>query len=146
MNYKLKKCSECGSEFKQYNSLVKHCSNTCKSKTLKIGTIKKVPIKKFSKQRLIESPKYTLLRKEFLSKPENSKCFIDGCNRKANTIEHTRGRRGYADEWAKENKITLYIDVRFFKPCCIQHNLELENNPELSKKYQLSKITGKPKE
>lgn len=70
------------------------------------------------------------------------RCFIDGCNNVANTIEHTRGRVGYADEWARENNITLYIDKRFLKACCLQHNGELENNSELSKEYQLSKIHG----
>lgn len=52
------------------------------------------------------------------------------------------GRIGYADDWAIENGITLFLDVRFWKPCCLEHNLELENNPELSKQYQLSKIHG----
>ena len=52
------------------------------------------------------------------------------------------GRVGYADDWARDNKISLYLDIRFWKPCCLAHNLELENNPELSKKYQLSKIHG----
>ena len=77
--------------------------------------------------------------------PENKKCFIEGCNSEANTIEHIMGRKGFADEYARENNISLYLDKRFWKPCCLKHNLELENNPELSKKYQLSKISGKPK-
>jgi hypothetical protein len=52
------------------------------------------------------------------------------------------GRKGYADEWARENKIWLINDERFFEPCCWKHNGELENNPELSREYQLSKIHG----
>ena len=91
-------------------------------------------------------PKYKKKRIEFLSKPENSICFISGCNSRANTIEHTRGRVGYADDFARENGITLYLDERFWKPCCLHHNQELENNPELSKAYQLSKLTGKKKQ
>ncbi len=104
------------------------------------------PIKPVSDKRKVENAKYTVLRIEFLGKPENKICFINGCNKPADTIEHTRGRKGYADEWARDNKISLYIDVRFFKPCCCEHNLELERNPELAKEYQLSKIHGGKKE
>jgi len=70
----------------------------------------------------------------------NKICFIDGCSLTATTIEHTKGRTGYADEWARENKISLFLDERFWKGCCWKHNGELENNTELSHKYQLSKI------
>ena len=35
--------------------------------------------------------------------------------------------------------------LHLHQPCCNFHNLELERNPELSQKYQLSKITGKEK-
>ena len=76
---------------------------------------------------------------------ENLRCFIDDCNKRADTIEHTMGRKGFADDWAIENNVSLLLDVRFWKPCCNEHNLELERNPELSQKYQLSKITGKEK-
>lgn len=92
-----------------------------------------------------EDRKYTIKRLQFLSIPGNQRCFIDGCNRRADTVEHTRGREGYADDWARENDITLYLDERFWKPCCLEHNLELERNSDLSEKYQLSKISGKQK-
>ena len=97
-------------------------------------------IKKVSPKREVENKQYAIDRKEFLSCTENSQCFIEGCSRQANTIEHTKGRKGFADEWAMLNNVSLLLDQRFWKPCCIQHNLELETNPELSKKYPLSKI------
>lgn len=89
---------------------------------------------------------YVKLRKEYLAQPENQKCFIKGCTRKANTIEHRAGRKGFADKWARMNDIPLLIDVRFFAPCCLHHNLELEKNPALSKEYQLSRIHHGKKE
>jgi len=100
----------------------------------------KKPIKKSSDKGAFLIKELTKKRKIFLSLPENKNCFIEGCRREANTIEHRAGRKGYADKWARENDIPLIIDERFFAPCCIQHNQELENNPALSKKYQLSKI------
>jgi len=89
---------------------------------------------------------YVTIRKEYLARPENQKCFIEGCKRKPNTIEHRAGRKGFADKWARMNDIPLLIDERFFAPCCLHHNLELENNSELSKKYQLSRIHHGKKE
>jgi len=73
--------------------------------------------------------RYRKLRIEFLSQPENQTCFINGCYRPADTIEHTHGRIG-------EN----FLDVSTWKPCCWKHNLELETNSELSKKYQVKPI------
>lgn len=98
------------------------------------------PIPKVSKKRQIENAKYSVLRIEFLSKPENQICFVEECSRKANTIEHTKQRIGFADQWARDNNISLFLDVRFWKPCCLECNLELENNPEMARKYKLSKL------
>ncbi len=99
-------------------------------------------IKKFSDKRQANEREYNFNRKEYLSLPENKKCFVEGCKASANTVEHLMGRKGYADDFARENDLPLLLDERFWKPCCLKHNLEFENNPELSKKYQLSKIHG----
>lgn len=104
---------------------------------------KKAPtkkIKQMSDKRKEQTKDYTFARKEFLSRPENQKCFVEGCKRKANTVEHTKGRAGFADDWAREQNLPLLLDERFWEPCCLHHNLEFETSPELSKKYQQSKI------
>jgi hypothetical protein len=140
---------ECDNEFKLYKTTDKYCSPECQRKCNPPKEKKPIvwdqkprqPIKKFSKQRLREMPVYNKLRIEVLSDAK-FKCFIDGCTNVATTCEHTMGRKGYADEWARDNNISLYIDKRFLKACCYFHNSELENNPELSKEYQLSKIHG----
>ena len=103
------------------------------------------PIPFHSAKRKIENPIYLKQRLQFLAQPENHRCFIDGCGKRADTIEHSAGKLGFYDDWAKDNGITLYLDIRFWKPCCWDHNGELERNPELSHKYQLSKISGKEK-
>lgn len=105
----------------------------------------KTAIPFFSAKRTIENPIYSKERLRFLAQPENHRCFIEGCGKRADTIEHTMGKKGFADKWARDNGITLYLDVRFWKPCCWGHNGELERNTELSLKYQLSKISGKEK-
>jgi len=83
-------------------------------------------VNKVSTKRQKESVIYSKLRIEFLK--ENTICFIDGCNSIADTIEHTKGRG------------INYLKVEYWKPCCLKHNLELENNPAMAQKYQLSKL------
>lgn len=132
-----KRCNEF--HYPIYRALV----NAEKNKDKVKPTPKSIP--KVSVKRKIENPQYTIKRLQFLAQPENLRCFIEGCNKRADTIEHTMGRKGYADDWARENNISLFLDVRFWKPCCNDHNLELETNSDLSEKYQLSKISGKQK-
>jgi hypothetical protein len=144
-NFNQKKCKnkECGKIFKQYNSLQSYCSLACKSKCkppdLKLKSLYKIP--KVSDKRKALMPIYEKVRIEVLVEA-NFKCFIEGCTNVANTIEHTAGRKGFYDQWARDNNISLLVDKRFLKACCLFHNGELENNPKLSKEYQLSKIHG----
>ena len=143
-----KKCKNPECSNSAYSILIPYCGHVCKNKMktpdIKLKSLYK-PIAKFSKKRQIENLQYQVLRIEFLSKIENGICFIDNCNKTAYTIEHTMGRKGFADDYARDNNISLYLDIRFWKPCCNAHNLELENNSELSNKYQYSKISGKKK-
>ena len=133
-----KECKVCGTEFKMYRTTDKYCSGKCQMKDkkpdLKLKSLYK-PIKQISEKRKLEDIIYKSERIKFLSLPENQICFIEGCNKQATTIEHRAGRWG-----------SNYLDTNTWAPCCLEHNLELENNPELSKKYQFSKITGKPKQ
>ena len=133
---KNKICPVCSTEFEQKKIGQKHCSPKCFYSVTEKK--KSTTIKKVSEKRKKENLIYSERRKLFLS--INKICFIDGCSLTATTIEHTKGRTGYADEWARENKISLFLDERFWKGCCWKHNGELENNTELSHKYQLSKI------
>ena len=113
-----------------------YCSANCKKEYSKPPQQKKAySIPKVSDKRKIDNLKYTAQRIVFLGKIENQICFIDGCDRKANTIEHRAGR------WGKN-----FLDETTWAGCCSEHNIELENNPEMAKKYQLSKITGKEKQ
>ncbi len=97
-------------------------------------------INRLSKKRQKQSRDYTVKRKIFLAMPQNRICFIAGCGKIATTIEHKKGRSGFADKHARDNNIPLLLDERFWAGCCLHHNLELERNTELSKKYQLSKL------
>jgi hypothetical protein len=114
-------CEECKKDTPKKQFVPKHKAN------LKLKSFK--PIPKVSAKRKIDNLKYSALRIEFLGKKENQICFIDGCNKKSTTIEHRAGRIG-----------SNFLDTTTWAGCCLEHNLELENNPELSKQYQLSRI------
>ena len=90
------KICECGNHFIQYNSLKKYCSTKCeiKYKPHSQNLKQKTPIRKVSVKQEKLNKIYSKLRIEFLSLPENQICFIDGCNKKSNTIEHRAGRWG----------------------------------------------------
>lgn len=150
---KNKTCKDerCDNEFTPFNSLQKYCSWKCTNRNKKpsqnapksFSRKPRKPINKVSKKQAVINSQYSADRIVYLAKPENKICFIDGCNKKATTVEHTRGRgKGYFDEESRLTGICKTLDQRFWKPCCLEHNLELERNPELSKKYQLSKIHG----
>lgn len=133
-NIKRKKCklSECDNDFPLFNSLQKFCCFDCQMID-SAGSQKKekkyYKIKQFSSKRQKENKIYTAKRIVFLSVKENSICFVEGCRKKATTIEHTKGRVG-----------KNYLDETTWKGCCLSHNLEFENNTELSEKYQGSKF------
>ena len=135
------RCFNCGDKFVAKKFLQKSCESLeCeaifrerelqKQKHKRQGR-KPTRIKPVSEKRISEKIIYDSERIKFLQLPENSICFIEGCNKKATTIEHRAGRIG-----------KNYLDTTTWAACCLEHNLELENNPELSKKYQLSKIHG----
>lgn len=137
MKVKFGNCLDCPSGSAEKPLTAKRCNYhywnyRASLKPVKIKDIGK-PIAKVSEKRKIENREYTIKRLQFLAQPENQRCFIEGCGRKATTIEHRAGRG------------INFLNVETWAGCCLDHNLELERNPELSKKYQLSKITGKTK-
>lgn len=103
------------------------CGEIYKQNHIKQNT----PVKKVSESRKVENTKYAKLRKAFLSLPENKYCKIKGsnCTKLATTIEHSFGRIG-------DN----YLKISTWIPSCLNCNLELERNPELSKKHQFSRF------
>lgn len=142
MQVKQKDCRnpDCSNKFTPRLSTDKFCSYGCAKACQKPTDKKPVPIKKVSEKRKLEDIVYKSERIKFLMLDANKICFIDECNQPSTTIEHIAGRKGYADDWARDNNISLYIDKRYWRGCCLHHNLALENDPELSKKYQISKI------
>jgi hypothetical protein len=132
---KQKECRNLGCDvlFTPFKSTDKFCSYVCaktgQNPRKSTETKSRTKIQPMSQKRKKENAIYLKTRIEFLNEPENKICFIDGCDKSATTVEHTAGRIG-----------TKYLDQKFWKPCCLKHNLELENNPEMSNKYQLSKI------
>ena len=135
-DFKICKAKGCGEEFNSVFSKHRdYCSTDCykasKSSDLKLKSLK--PINNVSAKRKEEDAQYKILRQEFLSRPENKICPITGWP--ATEIHHKRKRRGYADEWARLNGITLYLDTRFWLAVSREGHQWIEDNPTES--YEL---------
>lgn len=139
-----KDCKVCGTEFKMYRTTDKYCSPNCMRKDPKFKqniSLKEIkPIRQVSKKQQILNSKYLVLNKEFLSKPENQICPVTG--EKATEIHHKKGRKGFADDWARENNIPLLIDVRFFLAVSRKGHMKIELEPEWAKEmgYSVNRI------
>lgn len=124
-----KECKVCGTEFKMYRTTDKYCSGKCKMKDkkpdLKLKSLYK-PIKQVSEKRKLEDIIYKSERIKFLSLPENQKCPVTG--EQTSQVHHMRKRRGYADEWARENKVSLYLDKRFWLAVSHKGHEKIEKN------------------
>lgn len=128
----------------RFRTTEKYCSRSCtyqaKFHKYKGKPVAKKKINHRTPKRMAQERQYHRDRMEYLRKPQNRFCFIHGCTARATTIEHTKGREGYADDWAWDNDVPLLLDQRHWQPCCWNHNLELERNPILSKAFQGSRI------
>ncbi len=89
----------------------------------------KKPIPKRSKKKIVEDLQYSVLRKEFLGKPENRICPITG--EEATTIHHKKGRLG-----------DLYLDTRYWIALSMRGHETVENSPQWAKEmgYSLSRL------
>lgn len=140
---KEKTCCICGGVFKLYRTTDKTCSITCEKKRLsnkpKANKIYTIPKK--SEKRKKEEAIYLKKKPDFLSKPENKKCPVFP-NLSTTDVHHKRGRIGYADEWARLNNISLYLDERYWLAVSRQGHRKIEDNPEWakSKGFSLNRI------
>lgn len=59
-------------------------------------------------------------------------------------IHHKMGRVGYADQWARDNDISLLIDIRFFLAVSREGHIWIESNREEAEKkgYILSRLSN----
>ena len=125
-----KKCKTCEKEFTpKYSTTERHCSRECfnkdKKPNLKLKSPKK--INQVSEKRKLENIIYKSERIKFLSLPENKKCPITG--KETTEIHHMMKRRGFADKWAIDNKLSLYLDKRFWLAVSRKGHEKIENNP-----------------
>jgi hypothetical protein len=91
--------------------------------------IRRVSKKQGKRERL-----YSKQRVEFLEdNPDCAMMVDDRCEGRANTVQHTKGRKGYADQWARDNDIWLINDVRFFLPACWPCHKYAEEHPNEAK-------------
>lgn len=87
---------------------------------------KKYRIKRFSEKREKEESIYKVEGPKFI---EGKMCAVFP-NQPATQVHHKKGRRGYADQWARDNNITLLNDKRFWLAVSNDGHTMIENDPE----------------
>lgn len=128
-----KKCKGCGKPFEpRYSTLEAFCSKKCTyTHQKKESPLKRIktPIPKRSKKKIVQDLQYSVLRKEFLGKPENRFCPITG--KPATDVHHMAGRLG-----------DLYLDTRYWIALSREGHRRVEENPEWAKKngYSLDRL------
>lgn len=143
---KPKRCqaTNCSNEFKPFRSTDKYCSLDCaiemqkepKKDTKRRRIIRKQPVKPVSGKQKILLAKYHKQRLVFLSKPENKKCPVFSLP--TTEIHHKQGRKGYADDWARENNVPLLLDERFWLAVSRTGHRKIEENPTWAKREGFS--------
>jgi hypothetical protein len=137
MEIELKNCKnkKCNNKFRQYNSLQQYCSFSCKKEDKKVKPIRQIGSKMV--KRLTE---YSRQRPIFLDKPKNKRCPVTG--ERTNQIHHKKGRKGYADKWARDNDVWLLNDERFFLAVSEDGHREIEGNTTwaMEQGYSLSRL------
>lgn len=131
---------ECEQEFTPRKSTDKFCSWKCASKNTKpiARTPIKPPTEKPKRKRIQrikpmsdkmkrEVAKYHRDRLVFLGKPENKICPVT--NQPTTDVHHKKGRVGYADEFARENDISLLHDQRFWLAVSRSGHRWIEEHP-----------------
>ena len=115
-----------------------------KREVKKVYRLKRTPLKRSTKKipvisskRSVEKAVYDIRRPIFL---RGKICPVTG--EKATEVHHMKGRKGYADDWARENGITLYLDERFWLAVSIRGHKKIEANPTWAYKmgYSLLRI------
>jgi len=56
----------------------------------------------------------------------------------ATDIHHMKGRVGYADQWARENNVSLLLDERFWLAVSRLGHIRIEDNPDWARKMGYS--------
>lgn len=130
LKFEICKAKDCNNEFVASNSKYPNaCSQICfqsmKKVDIKLKSLKS--IKTVSDKRKLEDFEYKVLREEFLSRPENKICPVTKWP--TNEIHHKRKRRGFADEWARLNNVSLYLDTRFWLAVSREGHQWIEDNP-----------------
>lgn len=100
----------------------------------------RTPIRKISSKQSKLNREYSQVRKAFLI--VNPKCRVFPTER-ATQVHHTMGRRGYADDYARENDISLTVDIRYFLAVSEKGHTWIHKNPRKAAENGWLKLKSK---
>lgn len=139
---KICKSKGCEVEFTPFVSFQKYCSWGCAQDNAKVPEKRNFkPIPKKSAKRKKEDIEYLKKRAVFLNKEENKKCPVFP-NLYTTDVHHKKGRIGFADEQARLEGISLYLDERFWLAVSRKGHKKIEENPAWAKEngYSIDRL------
>lgn len=123
-------CKECCNPKIEHKELQLCAScNKARRKRETLASKPKKPIyriPKMGKKRKEESKTYSDRRLIFL---EGKKCAVFP-ELDATEVHHQKGREGYADNWARDKKISLYLDERYWLPVSHDGHVYIGDHPQ----------------
>lgn len=116
------------------------CEKTLKEAQVKeLKKFRQKSIKRVSDGRDIENQLLAMFVKGWLICNPYCQIEVKGiCTEQATEVHHSAGRIGYYDEWARQNNISLLLDIRFFKSGCSTCHRYAEDHPDESIKLGYS--------
>lgn len=82
------------------------------------------PIKKVSDKMIALMIRYTKQKARWIK----GKYCVVYSERRATEVHHSKGREGYADEWAKDHDVPLLLDERWWTPCSAEGHRYIEKH------------------
>jgi len=123
----------------RHNRLMRKAEETAKRDAEKLAvkllkqkekqSLPKPAINKVSKKRKDENATYSERRRIFLL---GKRCVVFP-TLAATTVHHAKGRIGYADNWARDKGITLFLDERYWIPASLEGHEYIEHHPQEAK-------------
>lgn len=120
-------CNNCGNPKIEAFGLCASCAAQARKEARMNSKPKKVyRIPRMSPKRTIEAKDYEIKKRAFL---KGKVCPVHPAL-KCEDVHHQKGRIGFADQWARDNGVTLLMDERFWLACSRKGHIKIERFPK----------------
>jgi hypothetical protein len=136
----MEECLDCGSDKIEFDGRCASCNHARRKEARQARQPKKKqkPLRQVAPERSEELKIYYAEKAVWI---KNLMCAVFP-TLKAQDVHHKKGRDGYADDWARDNDVSLLLDKRFWLPVSRKGHILIDAKPEWAKKngYTISRL------